>query len=205
MPADPPNAAVPPQPRLRRLPGRSPSVRTGRTEGSARLWIDERHLVQEIVKNHTQEVRRFALDDIQAVQFRQTARGLVYNIILIALLALILLIAVAIAKGGPGTTVQLTGQDLVVGSYIAAPFLVLLLINTLRGPTCRTVLTTALGPQPLPSLSRMRAARRALDEIAAGVEAIQGAWPPDEAARQVDRARTPAPAATGRTYPAYDY
>ncbi|MBE7219067.1 MAG: hypothetical protein INR64_11400, partial [Caulobacteraceae bacterium] len=65
----------------------------------------------------------------------------------------------------------------------------LLVVNIALGPTCHTVLLTALGPQRLFSLSRMRPARRALHAIRTGVDAVQGALPPDEAVRLVDQAQ----------------
>lgn len=180
-PASP--AAAPP-PRLRRLPGRTPTLRLSRATPSARLWIDDTQLVQETVRSYTQEVQRFAFADIQAVQIRRTPRGLVYNIVLAALLALTLF--------GLVKTLEARGPsfgDRVALGITAGVFATLLLVNSLRGATCRTVLTTALGPQPLPSLSRMSAARRALDAIIAGTGAIQGVLPPDEAMRYLDQAQ----------------
>ncbi len=174
--------AIPSPQRLRRLPGRSPSFRLSRTTASARLWMDDRQLVQETVRSYTQEIQRFAFADIQAIQIRRTVRGLVYNGVLGTLLMLDLLFAWAADSQAE--------TRLIVGGCIAAPFLILLLVNILRGATCRTVLLTALGPQPLPSLSRMRPARRALEAIIAGTGAVQGALRPEEAALQVDRAQT---------------
>ena len=202
MPTEAPAAAVSPWQRLRRLPGRTPSLRVSRAQGGARLWVDDRQLVQETVRYHTQEVQWFAFEDIQAMQIRHTTRGLVYNTVLCALLVLPLV----------GLVTQLVserpefGEELTL-SIIVGVLVLLLVINLLRGPTCRTVLTTALGPQPLPSLSRMRTAQRALDAIIQGVESVQGALPPDEAVRQVDQALSAArlPAAPGVTRPGYNY
>lgn len=199
----PPESPAPPaRPRLRRLPGRSPSVRLSRTEASARLWIDDGQLVQETVRSSTQEIQRFAFADIQAVQIRRTVRGLVYNVVLSIMLALPLIgLAGVLAARNPSVGDRVA---LAVGSGI---FALLLVLNIVRGPTCRTVLLTALGPQHLPSLSRMRAARRALDAIITHTEAVQGALPPEEVAQQVDRAQqaqrpvAPPPPAQGPPVP----
>ncbi len=178
----PESPATPPPQRLRRLPGRSPSFRLSRATASARLWMDDGQLVQETVQSYTQQIQRFAFADIQALQIRRTVRGVVYNGVLGTLLALDLLFAWAADSRAE--------TRLIVGGCIAAPFLILLLVNIARGATCRTVLTTALGPQPLTSLSRMRPARRALEAIIVSTQAVQGALQPEEAALQVDRAQT---------------
>ena len=192
--------------RLRKLPGVSSNLR-GRYGVRAKLWLDDTQLVQESVKSYTQEIHRFALADIQAIQFRRTPRGLIYNAVL-AVPCVVLLIALA-ATWNDRTTAF--GDRVAFGST-AAFFAVFLLVNLLRGPTCRATLTTALGSQPLPSLSRVRAAQRALALIAGNVAAVQGALRPDEAAQEVDRARTqqqapvaPAPAAPGATFQGYRY
>ena len=187
----PESPTEPPRSRLRPLPGRTPSVRLSRVQGSARLWIGDGEIVQETMRSYTQEIQRFGFADIQAVQIRRTARGVVYNIVLAGVLALTLLITVSIWSADRASAELVTGTHLLVMACISAPFVLLLLINTLRGATCRTVLLTVLGPQHLLSLSRMRQARRALDTIIAGVDAVQGALRPDEAAQQVDQAQTP--------------
>lgn len=182
-----PPAAVPPPSSLRRLPGRSPSLRT-RAGVRATLWLDGSQLVQESVRAYTQEIHRFGLADIQALQFRNTPRGLVYNAILLALTALPL-IGLALSWDDRTST---TGDRYFLG-ITAGFFAVFLVINLARGQTCRTTLTTALGPQHLSSLSRVRPTRRALALIAGNIAAVQGALQPDEAAQVVDRERTRTP------------
>ena len=195
----------PPAPTLRKLPGVSSSLR-GRYGVRATLWLDGTHLLQESVKSYTQEIHRFALADIQAIQFRRTPRGLIYNAIL-AVPCVALLILLATTWNDPTMSF---GDRVAFGSMVA--FLaVFLLVNVLRGPTCRATLTTALGPQPLPSLSRVRAARRALALITGNIAAVQGALRPDEAAQAVDRERTQqasaaaAPATPGAAFQGYHH
>ena len=204
-----PAAPAPPAPgpassRLRRLPGTSPSLRVSRVTPRSTLWMDDTQLVQESVKSYTQEIHRFALADIQAIQFRRTPRGLIYNLVL-GVPCILLLLLLATIWNDRTTTF---GDRVGIGSSIAF-FAVFLVVNLLRGPTCRATLTTALGPQILPSLSRVRPTRRAILLIAAGVAAIQGSLRPDEAALEVDRARVqspPAPApAQAATFQNYNY
>ncbi len=183
----------------------TPYLRT-RAGVRASLWLDGTQLIQENIHAYTQEVSRFALADIQAIQLRRTPRGLIYN----ALLALPCVALLILLAATWNDRTMAFGDRVGVGSA-AAFFAVFLLINILRGSTCRTTLTTALGPQPLPSLSRVRAARRALALIAGNVAAVQGALRPDEAAQIVDRERTqqasaaPTPSAPGAAFQGYHY
>ena len=200
------SANPPPASRLRKLPGTTPSLRR-RYGMRAILWLDDTQLIQESMRAYTQEIHRFALADIQTIQFRRTPRGLIYNLILaVPCVALLILVATT------GNDRTMSFGDRVAFGSIAAFFAVFLLVNLLRGPPCRATLTTALGSQPLPSLSRVRAAQRALALIAGNVAAIQGALRPDEAAQEVDRARTqsqasaaPASTAPGTTFQSYRY
>lgn len=187
---------------LRRLSGASPTVRW-RNGVRATLWLGDTQLVQELVRAYTLEIQRFALVDIQAVQFRRTPRGLVCNVVLLLLLVpLGLALPTILGDGGA----VLRGH--IVFWCVFVLCVALLVVNLARGPTCRATITTALGPQELPSLSRVRTARRALDMIAANVAAVQGALRPDEAAQAVDRARTQTPidpATAPASFQAYHY
>ena len=185
---------------LRRLSGTAPTVRW-RDGLRATLWLGDTQLVQELVRVYTLEIQRFALADLHAVQFRRTARGLIWNgVLLLLLVPLGLMLPTVLEDGG---WFLLRGHLVFWGALVLC--VTLLAVNLVRGPTCRATVVTALGPQELPSLSRVRTARRALQLIAVNVAAVQGALPPDEAAQAVDRARTqaapgPAPATAFQAY-----
>ena len=82
-----------------------------------------------------------------------------------------------------------TGADTTVREVFAgvgACWLALFAVNAVRGKTCRCQLQTAAGPRALPSLSRLRPARRAWRLILEKVDAAQGApLPPGDTARQM--------------------
>ena len=61
-----------------------------------------------------------------------------------------------------------------------AVFAVPLLINNILGPACTCHLRTAVQIEELPSLSRVRRARKVLDRIRPFIIAVQGELPPEE-------------------------
>ena len=146
---------------LRRLPGRALSGT--RLYASYQLWLSPDFLLQAKNLPYSQEIQQFAYRDIQALEMCATSRWLIYNLVL-GLPLLIMLLVAAFADDS-GTR---------VGWLIAAGvWLLPVVINLMRGPTCHCLLQTALGPHALPSLSRRRPARRALAMIAERVEAAQ--------------------------------
>ena len=161
--------------RYRRLPGRTPSFQVT-ASGSSVLWLGDDHLLQVNRAHYTERYKRFSYGDIQALLLRETPRGLIYSFVLAALGAGFGLSGFAIHDP--------TGRGIFFG--IGGFWVVLLLINLIRGDTCRCQLQTAAGPHLLPSLARLRPTRQALRLITEKVEAAQGALEPAEAARQMD-------------------
>ncbi len=127
------------------------------------LWLGGDHLLQVEVAFFTERYKRFSYGDIQALLLRETPRGLVYSSIFGALAAVGALLAWSMED--PDTRRVFVG--------LGAFWLVLLVVNLVRGKTCRCRLQTAAGPHPLPSLNRLRAARRAWRLITEKVEAAQ--------------------------------
>ncbi len=162
----PPTADRPaPRPTFRRLPGRMPQLTLGVVRRHSSLWLGEEELVQVDTVFWREKTRRFAYADVQALLLRETPRGLYYSVALGGLVALCGLLAWGSESAG--------ARGVLAG--MAAGFALLLVYNAVRGGTCRCVLQTALGPQPLPSLSRRRPARRALQMITERVEERQKA------------------------------
>lgn len=155
-------------PPLTRLPGRAARLRVDGSPGGT-LWLGPHHLLQVQSGVWREGYRRFAYRDIQAIGVRRTVRGVVYNVVLGGFAALFGLIAVLIAVSKAPSV----GGMVVVGG-IGGCFLALMLINVLRGATVRGDLRTAVGLYPLPSLSRMGSAQRALELIRQRVDAAQG-------------------------------
>ena len=176
---------------LVRLPGR-------RLDGtsSGTLWLTSDHLLQ-VQNGFTREsYRRFAYRDIQALGLRRTSRGTVYNGLLGGVGLLFTALAALVFSASTWATGVFVG--------VAAFFFVLLALNVVRGPTVRCDPRTAVGLYPLPSLSRMRPARRALELIRQRVETAQGALSEATLAERAARAlhsftAVPAAAATTTT------
>jgi hypothetical protein len=197
-----PSPSIPPAPprqNFQKLPGRLTSMRF-RVSGAGQvsLWLGEDCLVQTRMMFCREHYNRFDYKEIQALVLRRTARGMIYNLILGGLAAIF---------AGLGFYVNNSDAWIAFGVIIAF-WLILLLINAIRGATCRCTLQTSLGSKPLPTLNRMRPAKRAMARIAERVEAVQGALPPQDAAERMDaflfqQAQTmqpqPAPAANPRS------
>ncbi len=149
--------------RYRRLPGRMSTLRL-LTGASSILSLGDDHLLQVIVSLYTERYQRFSYTDIQALLLRETARGLVYNVILGTLAA---------GCGLLGWSNEDAGYTRPVFFGLGAFWLVLLAVNLGFGKTCRCQLQTAAGPHPLPSLNRLRLARKAFRLITEKVEAAQ--------------------------------
>ena len=197
--ADPPSPSSPTGEPLTRLPGRAARFRVDGSPGGT-LWLAPHHLLQVQSGVLREGYRRFAYRDVQSIGVRRTARGLFYNLILGGVAGLFGLIAVLVAVSSASSA-----GGLVVSGGLAGFCLALIVVNVLRGPTVRCDLRTAVGLYPLPSLSRMGPAQRALELIRQRVEAAQGELSRDVLAEQVARLSQPpvgaaAPPTTG-VYP----
>jgi hypothetical protein len=167
-----------PPPSFLKLPGKLPKLRFRMTTAhESALWLGEEFLVQVKLAFCRESYNRFYYNDIQALLLRRTSRGMIYSIVLGVIVALVSLIALSGIND--------------VGGWIAFGlfegfWVILLLVNVLRGATCRCQLQTSLGVHPLPSLNRMRPAQRALRMIAERVEQAQGALDHGAASGQMD-------------------
>lgn len=165
-------------PRLyQRLPG------TGkRSFESFRLYQASDHLLLVASTGFSETYRRFYFRDIQAFLIRQTRGRLLWNGIGAVLLGFSsFLLAFASDQGS------------VTGSLLAAAATLLVAIgvsmNTVRGPTCVCQIQTAVQTRPLPSLSRVKLARRILARLRPLIEAEQGHLTREELARRLDHFR----------------
>ena len=149
-----------------RLPGRGASL-----AAHHRLYLGADHLLMVDSYGFQESYRRFFLSDIQAITLRRTLRGPILN----GLFALFALACLGVAALNP---------DLSIGMAIpGGAFLLLLLVNTLFGPTCRCDIQTQVQTVRIRSLHRIRTARKFLRRIQPLIEAAQA-----------DRSPTPAPA-----------
>ena len=110
-----------------------------------------------------EDYKRYYFDDIQAIITRKTGTGRIQNIVIGALSGLFCLFAVT--SGGGWSIFHAT---------IAAAILLILLINALKGPTCETVLLTAVQTEKLYSLHRLKTTQPVMNRLRSIIERRQG-------------------------------
>jgi len=134
------------------------------------LWLGKDHLLCIDSTGYGEDYKRFYFRDIQALTLVATNRRSVWNWVLG-----VLLFSCAAAWGIDLLTPQdLSLAGIITGSVVTLFFAVLLLINNLCGPSCACHLRTAVQTEVLPSLNRLRRARRVLDRIRPLIEEAQG-------------------------------
>jgi hypothetical protein len=143
----------------RRLPGKKKCFLIGHHT----LWQGSDHLLQIYSRFGAEDYKRYYFDDIQAIITRKTGSGRIQNIVLAALSGLFCLFAVT--SGGGWSLFH---------AIIAAAIGLVLLINVLRGPTCETVLLTAVQAEKLHSLHRLKKTEPVMNRLRSIIERRQG-------------------------------
>jgi hypothetical protein len=168
--------------KYRRLPGKKISFLGWRT-----LWMGDDHLLAVDSKGYSEDYTRYYYKDIKAVITRRTNRGRIWNGILAAALGVCLLaLFTSLGDGATPWTVTLT--------IFSAILLAGILVNTLRGPTCRCHILMPLGIRELPSLRRIKRVRKTLDRLRPFIGDRQGTIVPDyTVARSVPPTAEPLP------------
>jgi len=142
-----------------RLPGK----KKGFLIGHHTLWQGSDHLLQIYSRLGVEDYKRFYFDDIQAIITRKSGTGRIQNIVIGALAGLFCLFA--LTSGGDWRYFH---------ASIAAIILLFLLINVYKGPTCETVLLTAVQTEKLHSLHRLKEAQPVMDRLRSIIEQRQG-------------------------------
>ena len=152
-----------------RLPGRGLRIAVfAVTATRGRLWLATDHLLAVDSTTASESYRRFYFRDIEAFVIRRTARRHVWNWVLLF---------GALVTAGPffGFWSSSPSDALPpIGIGVAAFWLILIFINTLRGPTCQTHVRTAVQLEHLPSLSRVKVARKVLAMVRPIIDEAQG-------------------------------
>jgi hypothetical protein len=160
---------MPKEKEYKRLPGagirRSALVSATRS----RLWLGKDHLLSTDTQWYTEDYKRFYFRDIQAVIIHKTQGGKIVNIVLTAFTALPLSAALATSDG--------TSE---FWWTVAVFFGLILLINSIYGPTCFTYVRTAVQTEELPSLRRLPRANKVLARMRPLIVAAQGDLPAAE-------------------------
>lgn len=147
------------QPKLyTRLPGRG-------TAGfqHSRLWLGSDHLLLVSSSTIGERYKRFYFADIQAILLRKTAHLMIWSIVWALLAASFGLLAIA-SEEVPARATFAT---------FAAIFGIAFLLHLTRGPTSQCHVRTAVQTEELPSLRRLRTARKVLAQLRPRIEAAQ--------------------------------
>ena len=135
------------------------------------LWIGRDHLLQIEHTGYSEDYKRFYFSDIQGFTVRLTNRQRTLGIILGALLVL----SAAALISFPDPIARS-----ILGS-ITGVLLLLLVVNFWKGQTCACFVKTAVQEEILPSLRRLRKARKVLAQVKPFIEQHQGVLTTQEA------------------------
>jgi hypothetical protein len=157
----------------RRLPGTG----SGAFE-QIKLYQGPDHLLLVASSGYTENYKRFYFRDIQAITVQASARGKVWNGIWGFLTFLSAIIAL-----------QVSDVAFVVWSIFAGIFFLLLALHFGHGPTCICQVQTAVQTRPLPSLNRLRRAKKVIAQLRPFIEAAQESMTSSELTQRIDDAR----------------
>ncbi len=145
------------------------------------LWLGKDHLLCVDSSGYSETYKRFYFRDIQAISIQRTERRQWWTIILGFFAFLFFMLTVV---GTPKTPpARWSGGEIAGGIFLGGLtglFLLLLLINLSLGPTCKCLLRTAVQIEELPSLKRLRRARKALARLRPLIVAAQGELTPGD-------------------------
>ena len=153
------------------------------------LWLGKDHLLGVDTSGYTETYKRFYFRDIQVITLVRTKRRTVWNGVLVVPIVLCLAGLANSLFSKPSDS----GATIAVWTICSAVFIVPLLLNNLMGPTCTGYLRTAVQIEELPSLNRLRRARKVLERIRPHITSVQGGLSPDEISARI-RAGATAPA-----------
>jgi hypothetical protein len=158
--------------RYKRLPGRGPRKGGFITISFSRcsLYLGEDHILAVDSNGFSEDYKRFYFSDIQAIITRRTRRGATWSIVLGLMIACSMMGALFLEKE----------PARIFFWAFSGTFLVLLFINILRGPTCICHIMTAVQEDQLPSLNRLRVARKVIGKLRRAIERVQGTLSPEE-------------------------
>lgn len=128
------------------------------------LWLGDDHLLVVDSNGYTEDYKRFYFKDIQGISWRKTVEGKAINFVL----------ALPMVVFGAFGVSSNTVNDGLFFYIVTGIFLVLLIINLVRGPTCEAELFTAVQTEKLVSLNRIKTMRKFLGRVQPLVIAAQG-------------------------------
>ncbi len=132
------------------------------------LWLAGDHLLSVINENYCENYKRFYLKDIQALLIHRTSAGMLLNIVFACGAALFL------ALFGSAMLDNWSLVAKLIHASIAVLFIIALLSNWLRGPTCACYVKTAVQTDCLYAIHRFRSGMRIIMSLKNSIEQIQG-------------------------------
>jgi hypothetical protein len=158
--------------RYKRLPGRGARRGGFITVSLSRcsLYLSDDHILAVDNNGFSEDYKRFYFSDIQGIITRRTRRGTSWSIVL----------ALMIVCSLTGALFLEVESFRIVSWILSGTFLVFLLINVLRGPTSICHIITAVQEEQLPSLNRLRVARKVIGTLRLAIERAQGKLSPEE-------------------------
>lgn len=159
------------------------------------LWLGKSHLLQvESQGGYSESYKRFYFRDIQALVLRRTKTWFAVNVVFGTLAGLFALWATFTSD-----TAGKTALLIITGVWVT-----FLLLNGFFGPSCSCFLQTAVHREELPSLRRLRRARKVIANLLPLIAEAQGTVTREEAVVQFDallqRLKFPAPVTIGRQF-----
>jgi hypothetical protein len=160
-------------PKYKRLTRARPRARVAIiSTGNSSLWLGPDHLLCIDSNGYTENYKRFYFRDIQAFIVRRTD-GYKYASLVLGLIGLVLGIIGAVTSDSVGRAILF---------YIAGFFWFCMFLNLLFGPTTVCCLQTAVQIEFLPSIRRLRKARKIIDLLRPLIAMAQGELAPEEIA-----------------------
>lgn len=128
------------------------------------LWLGRDHLLCVETEGYTESYKRFYFRDIQAITLHKTPRLWVIGSVTGLLAGLFTLIALTVSA------IEARWVFGILAGLCALPFL----LNFLYGPTCACRLRTAVQTEDLPSMGRVRRARKVIARLRPLIAGAQG-------------------------------
>lgn len=155
------------------------------------LWLGDDHLLSVKSTGYTEDYVRIYLKDLKGIVSQRTKTWMLLNILLG--------IVVGLCGIGILNTNDIFSPGTIALGIFCLPFLVGLVLNMVKGPTCKTNLLTPLGLVDIPALQRTRKVTRLIQELRPLVAAQQGSMLRSELLSRYDNQRTGSPATPAPT------
>ena len=156
---------------------------------SSQLWKAEDHLLLVSRTGASERYYRLFLTEIQALLVRHSSRGVWINVVASLVGALFLLISLGFLSDGEV-------EGFITFMFIAAPCLIVLIINLVKGTTVDCFVRTSSGLTRMGVVTRLRKADALVFALHEWLDPVQGFLPEDSDVRYMalaDGWKPPAP------------